>query len=55
MFFNTNITDFIQYFILVIFLLQSPSSSEVSLCNSVLTIQGNIQNYNYIKKTYFIV
>jgi hypothetical protein len=33
---------------LVTFLLQSPSSSEVSLWNSVLNIQGNTQNYNYI-------
>jgi hypothetical protein len=39
---------------LVTFLLQSPSSSEVSLCNSVLNIQGNTQNYNYIYN-YFIL
>ena len=48
-FFLTPISQILFSFYLVTFLLQSPSSSEVSLWNSVLTIQENIQNYNYIK------
>ena len=48
--FLTPISQILFSLYLVTFLLQSPSSSEVSLWNSVLTIQENIQNYNYIKK-----
>ena len=48
-FFSISQIVFSKY--LVTFLLQSSSSSEVSLWNSVLNIQGNTKNYYYI---YFI-
>ena len=47
-FFLTSISQILFSKYLVTFLLQSPSSSEVSLWNSVLNIQGNTQYYNYI-------
>ena len=53
-FFLTSISQILFSKYLVAFLLQSPSSSEVSLWNSVLNIQGNTQNYNYIYN-YFIL
>ena len=47
-FLSTPISQILFNIYLATFLLQSPNSSNVSLWNYALTIQGNIKNYNYI-------
>ena len=47
-FFLTSISQILFSKYLVTFLLQSPSSSKVSLWNAVSNVQRNTQNYNYI-------